>query len=213
MAIRNKRILITAGPTWVAIDKVRVISNTATGETGILIAERLQKCGAKVTLILGPVDARLINSGIKVIRFKFFGELKRILENELRSRRYDLLIHSAAVSDYKPRSRHSGKIRSGKRQWRCVLVPTPKIIDGLKRIDRSLFLVGFKFAPLAGADQLFREAKRLRKRADLDLVVANSRRKNKYCAYLIGPGRETLRPIRSKSELAGRLIKRLKVLL
>ena len=54
MSLKNKRILITAGPTWVAIDSVRVISNIATGETGILLAKRLSLQGAKVTLALGP---------------------------------------------------------------------------------------------------------------------------------------------------------------
>ena len=57
--LKNKKVLITAGPTWVPIDNVRVISNTATGETGILLSEKLKNLGAKVTLLLGPTNLSL----------------------------------------------------------------------------------------------------------------------------------------------------------
>ena len=69
MGFKNKKILITAGPTWIAVDSVRVISNTASGETGQLLADRLAREGAKVTLVLGPVPNRLKNKKVKVIPF------------------------------------------------------------------------------------------------------------------------------------------------
>ena len=50
MKLKNKRVLITAGPTWVKIDKVRVISNTASGKTGLLFADAFKRLGSKVTL-------------------------------------------------------------------------------------------------------------------------------------------------------------------
>ncbi len=56
MSLNGKRILITAGPTWVPIDNVRVISNIATGTTGVLLAWQTSAQGAKVTLVLGPCE-------------------------------------------------------------------------------------------------------------------------------------------------------------
>jgi len=81
--LATKSVLITAGPTWVAIDSVRVISNTATGETGTLLAERFAQQGAKVTLLLGPVSNCCLNKKIRVINFKFFDELRDKLIREL----------------------------------------------------------------------------------------------------------------------------------
>ena len=98
-----KKVLITAGPTWVAIDKVRVISNIASGETGILLADKLSEQGAKVTLVLGPGNDKngIQNSRIKIIRFSFFEELRQALKKELKASRYDFIIHSAAVSGFR----------------------------------------------------------------------------------------------------------------
>ena len=98
MNFKNKHILITAGPTWVPIDSVRVISNIATGQTGISLANQFSSLGAKVTLLLGPqANSIQINNDIKVINFKFFDELKQLLAKELKSKQLDLIIHSAAV--------------------------------------------------------------------------------------------------------------------
>ena len=71
MVLKNKNILITAGPTWVPIDRVRVISNIATGKTGILLAKSANKLGAKVTLVLGPVGEVGLEKEINVKRFYF----------------------------------------------------------------------------------------------------------------------------------------------
>jgi phosphopantothenoylcysteine decarboxylase/phosphopantothenate--cysteine ligase len=83
----NKRILITAGPTWVPIDSVRVISNIATGETGILLAQEAVRRGFGVTLLLGPCDCCCIGQGFKVVRFRFFDELRQRLKEELSSKK------------------------------------------------------------------------------------------------------------------------------
>ncbi len=139
--LKNKRILITAGPTWVPIDSVRVISNVATGETGILLAEKLNAIGAKVTFLLGPAaGVPVINKGIRTIRFRFFDELKKVLIKELSSGKYDIVIHSAAVSDYRPMEKYGAKVSSNKNSWKIRLAPTEKLIDTVKKIDDSLFL-------------------------------------------------------------------------
>lgn len=204
--LRNKRILITAGPTWVPIDGVRVISNIATGKTGILLAEKLQHLGVKVTLLLGPVEACCLNKQIKLIRFNFFDELKDKLITELKSGEYDILIHSAAVSDYRPLKVYSRKIKSAIKKWTLDLIPTEKIIDLIKNIDRSLFTVGFKFEPEAQKNSLIKEAKALLCRSNLDLAVANTVVNKKYRAFIID-GNQIYGPLLSKEVLADKLIR------
>ena len=169
-----KRVLITAGPTWVSIDKVRVLSNIATGETGILLAERLQRLGAKVTLLLGSAGLCCINKKIKLLRFNFFNELKDKITKELKTKKYDIVIHAAAVSDYRPAKIFKGKIRSGINRLKIGLVPTLKIIGLIKKIDPLVFLVGFKFEPGANREKLIKETRGLIRQANLDLAVANS---------------------------------------
>jgi len=185
MNLKNKHVLITAGPTWVPIDNVRVISNIATGETGILLAEKFLRLGAKVTLLLGPVGICCLSKRIRLIHFRFFDELKDNLIKELKSQKYDAVIHSAAISDYKPVKVYTQKVKSGIKNWRVNLVPTEKIIDLIRRLDNSLFLVGFKFQPQATKAVLIKETKKLIRRANLDLAVANTIERNRYAAYIV----------------------------
>jgi len=207
MNFKNKRILITAGPTWVPIDNVRVISNIATGKTGILLAQNLQDLGAKVTLVLGPAESCCLNKQIRLIRFRFFEDLRKIISAELKSKKYNILIHSAAVSDYRPKVKHNRKISSNLKQWRLNLVPTVKIIDLIRKLDASLYLVGFKFEPQAKDSFLLAQARNLRKRVKANLVVANTiDKKDRYRAYVINQGRR-YGPISNREGLVRRLIK------
>ena len=206
--LRNKRILITAGPTWVPIDSVRVISNTATGQTGIILAEKLRKLGFKVTLLLGPVGLCHLNKNIRLLRFKFFEELKAILKRELSRSRYDIIIHSAAVSDYKPRKSFRRKLASGIKNFKIDLIPTEKIIDLFKKRDNSLFLAGFKFEPFVSKKELLAEAAELIKRSACDLVVANTVKAGRYSAYLVTSDK-VQGPLYTKEKLAEQLIKNL----
>jgi phosphopantothenoylcysteine decarboxylase/phosphopantothenate--cysteine ligase len=203
--LRNKRILITAGPTWVAIDDVRVISNTATGETGIVLAERLRKEGARVTLALGPIEGSLKKSGVRILRFRFFDELKYIIAGELARRTYDVVIHSAAVADYRPKVNRGNKIGSELKALNLMLVPTEKIIDGIKKASPRTVLVGFKFEPRMARDTLVREARKLAVRSQADVIVANTRNRNGYEAYVVYQGK-VRGPVRKKSKLADGLL-------
>jgi phosphopantothenoylcysteine decarboxylase/phosphopantothenate--cysteine ligase len=205
-SLSDKKVLITAGPTWVKIDSVRVISNSATGSTGILLAERLARLGAKVTLILGPVASDKINKKIRLLQFQYFDELKALLEKELKSGKFDLAIHSAAVSDYKPKFAQKGKISSGLKELKIKLKPTPKIIDIFKKLQPAITLVGFKFEPEASSLKLIKAARQLICKAKTDLVVANTQKKERYLAYLVTGNQESA-PIFSKKDLADSLIK------
>lgn len=205
MDLTNKRILITAGPTWVSIDKVRVISNQASGETGLLLAEALIKLGAKVTLALGPVDASGINSKIELIRFRFFDELKNLVSKELKLKKYDIIIHAAAVSDYRLKKQYASKIKSGLRSLRLELIPTPKIIDSLKKISPNSLVVGFKFEPGVSNALMINRSRDLLKRSKLDLVVGNTISAGNYRAFLIDHS-DIIGPYLKKKDMAKGLI-------
>lgn len=202
--LKHNRILITAGPTWVPIDSVRVISNTATGETGIILAQELIRLGARVTLLLGPGEYSYLNKKISLIRFRFFDELLSRIKKELKSKKYDIVIHSAAVSDYRSAIEYANKIKSGKNSLKLNLVPTLKIIDLIKKFDPGIFAVGFKFEPKAKKGLLIKISKGLLSRSNLDLAVGNSANK-KYEAYIVGKCGYS-GPFLNKTELAKRLV-------
>lgn len=206
MNLRNKRILITAGPTWVPIDKVRVISNIATGSTGILLAQALVKLDAKVTLLLGPVGACCLNPKVKIIRFRFFDELKSLIEKELVVKQYDIVIHSAAVSDYWLKNSYRQKVKSGIKQWQIGLAPTPKIINSIKKLQPALFLVGFKFTPQLSKAKLVKQARAVMQDSGADLMVANTIYNGRYNAYIVSQS-SVKAAIFSRDKLATALIR------
>lgn len=179
----------------------------ATGCTGMLLAKEAKKQGAAVTLVLGPVsDCILGDSFKKLIRFKFFNELKDILRRELASKKYDIVIHCAAVADYQPRRIYKRKISSGRKRFTLALIPAPKLVDRIKKIDRSLFAAAFKFETEPEKGVLINKAKLLLKRANLDMVVANTISQGRYTAYIIDKKGRISGPILSKEGLAKKLL-------
>lgn len=200
--VTKKKILITAGPTWVPVDAVRVITNIASGQTGILLAERLAKAGAKVTLILGPAGACCINSRVRVIRFRFFDEFRKKILSELRRHKYHAIVHSAAVSDFAPVRLTRGKISSAK-PCRLRLVPLPKIIDDIRRLAPEAKIAIFKFHPGINDAGLIKEARRSLKAHGADLAVANRIRPD-YRAAILDKDKIYFRAS-SKKELAVKL--------
>jgi phosphopantothenoylcysteine decarboxylase/phosphopantothenate--cysteine ligase len=208
MSLKNKRILITSGSTWVPIDNVRVIGNTATGQTGLLLAHEARRQGAHVTLVLGPTSDTIVDKRVKIIRFTYFDELRAILLRELSSKKYDCIIHAAAVSDYRPRSAYKHKIRSGLSNFNLKLVSTPKLVNLVRRYDDDVLAVAFKFEPDAKATVLTSRARRLFERAGLNFVVANTLRKGKYRAYIMEE-HASLGPFVTKYGMAKTLLKRI----
>jgi phosphopantothenoylcysteine decarboxylase/phosphopantothenate--cysteine ligase len=202
VSLNNKRVLITAGPTWVSRDSVRVISNIATGETGILLAKRLSLAGAKVTLALGPSCCADASGKIKIIRFKFFEELKEILAKELRSQAYDAVIHSAAVSDFKPARHIRGKLKSDS-PFTLRLAALPKLVATIKRISPYVKLVMFKLESGLSDHELIRRAREAMCKSNADAIVAN-RIKPKYRAYILDK-EKVYAKVDSKKDLAGKL--------
>src|SRR5665213_1817515 len=132
------RVLVTCGATWTPIDDVRVISNVSSGEMGHLIARAFRRHKASVTVLEGPVTHTLIDKGIKIIKYRFFDELARILKVEL-LKKYDIIVHAAAVSDFKVVGTSKSKIASD-RAMTLKLVTTPKLIKDIKRLSPESFL-------------------------------------------------------------------------
>lgn len=137
------KILVTAGPTWIKIDRVRILTSVFTGYTGLCLARALKKKGHRVTLVMNTHCIR-DTSGLKVLSFRYFEEFKAHVSTELRAQRYDAIVHSAAVSDYTVRSASSGKIPSGKKALRLLLRPTEKIVTLIRRLAPEAVLVQFK---------------------------------------------------------------------
>jgi len=210
MSLKNKRILITAGPTWVAIDKVRVISNIASAKTGIILANKMAALGAEVTLLLGPVGEARLGKKINVKRYSFFDELDSLLKKELSQKKYDAVIHSAAVSDYRPKNIFCGKVKSGRDNFNLALKPTFKIVDRLKKYSPGTLLVMFKLEFGNLGDKLINSARRAMQRAAADLCVVNTFSKNKYKAVIIDRNK-VLDKASSREELAGKLLGLIKI--
>jgi len=200
--LKNKRILITAGPTWVLIDNVRVISNIATGQTGILLAEKLQKLGAKVTLLLGPVGSCCLDKNIRLISFKFFDELKNRLVRELKTKKYDIVIHSAAVADFRPQEIFKGKLKSGKTHS-LKLLPLPKIIQRIHQLAPESKLIPFKLESAVSDAVLIKGAKNLLSKVKGNFIVAN--RLYPYRAFLIDRAGNTVFAANNKIDLVRKL--------
>jgi phosphopantothenoylcysteine decarboxylase/phosphopantothenate--cysteine ligase len=204
MSLKNKKVLITCGPTWVPIDNTRVISNISTGELGQTLACSLLKKGAKVTVLEGPVRKPLQSKHIRIIKYLFYDELLSLLRKVLR-KNFDVIIHAAAVSDYRPKRTLKIKLRSGLKGITLSLVPTQKIIEKIKRLSPKTFLVGFKLEP-DKQKILLNNAAQLIKKSGCDLVVANSLSGNNYKAFIINPENQILAKAGSRVTLVRKLI-------
>lgn len=209
--LKNKKILITAGPVWVAIDRVRVITNIFKGTLGLLMANEAIKKGAKVTLLFGPGPIYLRKreaENLKVIQFEFFNELYKLMKKEISSREYDIVIHSAAVADYMPVKYYKGKIKSGKENLIIELKPTLKIIDQIKRWAPKLFLVKFKLEVDLNKKELIERAYKSMLASNADLMVANDLKDvkdGKHNAYIIDRKKKIV-ICKTKKEISKKLL-------
>ena len=200
--LKNKKILVTAGPTWVPIDDVRAITNVFGGTTGYRIAVLAAEMGAKVTLLLGPYTiketsimtdepfgnilnkakniffarTRMFLSGgkLEIVSYQYFDELMNLMKENISSMEYDAVIHSAAVADYTP-IKTDGKIGSGFNELEIKTAPTPKIISHIKEWDSEIFLVQFKLEVGLTEEELLERAYAGLIKNNGDLVVANNK--------------------------------------
>ena len=215
-SLRNRRILVTAGPTWVWIDAVRHIGNVSTGRTGLAIARTAAARGASVTLLLGPAlaasDGRERET-LQVIDFVTFDDLHGAVREQVSSRTYDAMVHAAAVSDYRPVQEERAKLPSGQEELVLRLRPTPRIVDEVKTLDPDLLLVKFKLEVGRGEAELLAIAAASRIRSRAELIVANdltAYREGLHPAFLLDESGRVVRT-ETTAELADRLVREIEL--
>ncbi|MBN2121056.1 MAG: hypothetical protein JW734_08420 [Candidatus Omnitrophica bacterium] len=167
------KILVTAGPTWVRLDKVRVLTSIFSGATGALTARVFKDKGYRVSLLLGPTRFPFEARGITVLRFKYFEDLQQLLKEQLKDKAYRVVIHSAAVSDYKPYKVQAAKIPSSKKSLLVRLKPAPKLIKQIRKTREDVFLIQFKLEVNKTRKALINAAFRSLVENKSDIVVAN----------------------------------------
>jgi phosphopantothenoylcysteine decarboxylase/phosphopantothenate--cysteine ligase len=169
--LRGKKVLITAGPTIEYIDPVRVITNQSTGKTGVLLASDLVSAGAKVTFIYGP-GKELPPKGVKLVRVETSQEMFNAVKKEMKQK-FDIVILAAAGSDYMPEKPSLSKIKSDQSKIILKLKRAQKIIDQIKKIQKNIFLVGFKAETNVSKEKLIFEARKKLKESNADLMIGN----------------------------------------
>lgn len=172
--LAGKKILVTAGPTYEAIDPVRFIGNHSSGKMGFALAELLAAKGAAVTLISGPSNLKAEHPGIQVINITSAEELFHAVREYWGE--MDGGIFSAAVADYRPKELAAEKIKKKEEELSFQLVKTP---DSLKwageNKQKHQVLAGFA---LETTNALEHGKEKLDKK-NLDFIVINSPEKGK----------------------------------
>ena len=171
-------MLITAGPTIEYIDPIRVITNQSSGMTGVLLAGELIAAGAKVTMIYGPGTEKP-PKGAKVIKISTSKEMFDAVRKEMK-KKLDIVIMAAAISDYTPENASNKKIKSSQKLLKISLKKAPKIIDHIKKIQKDVFLVGFKAETNISKRDLIIEAKRKMSESSADMIIANDIGNSRY---------------------------------
>jgi phosphopantothenoylcysteine decarboxylase/phosphopantothenate--cysteine ligase len=164
--LAGKRILVTAGPTYEAIDPVRAITNMSSGKMGYSVAQAAQEMGADVTLISGPVALPDL-PGIKTINvISAQNMLDAVLQNIPQQ---DVFISVAAVADYRVENASSKKLKKTAGIVELSLVPNTDILTEIARLSEAPFCVGFA----AESENLLEYAEQKRQQKKLPLMAAN----------------------------------------
>ncbi len=166
--LRNKNVLITAGPTYEHIDPVRFIGNYSSGKMGIALAEEAYCRGAKVTLVLGPSEEP-VPQGIELVRVQTANEMF-----EQCSKRFPnahIAILSAAVADYAPAQVAKEKIKKSDETLTLELKKTPDILKYLGTVKKEgQFLAGFALETHNEKENALKKLKQ----KNADIIILNS---------------------------------------
>lgn len=139
--LAGKKVLITAGPTYEAIDPVRFIGNHSSGKMGFAIALELAKRGAKVDLVSGPVSIELSHPNVNIYKVT---SAQQMYDKALTLfSPTDVAIMTAAVADYRPKHKASQKIKKVQQDLNIELESTPDILKSLGQLKKHQFLIGF----------------------------------------------------------------------
>lgn len=200
-SLKGKKALVTAGPTYEALDPVRFIGNHSSGKMGFAVAEELQRRGADVTLVTGPVSIN--TNGLKKIAVTSADEMYQACM----AQEYDIAVMAAAVADYTPVEAAPKKIKKQGNELTLVLKRTKDILAALgSRKTEHQVLVGFA---LETNNEREGALKKLTEK-NADMIVLNSLNDegagfghdtNKVTFYL-RDGKEKVLPLQTKTQLA-----------
>lgn len=165
--LSGKTVLVTAGPTREKIDPVRYITNHASGKMGYAIAEAARDRGAQVILVSGPTSLPQ-PAGVRYVAVESVQEMFDAVMHDLPES--DIVIKSAAVSDYRPKTVHEHKMKKGDGPFVLELDKAPDILKTIGERKTKQFVVGFA----AETQDLAENAKSKLERKNLDMIVANN---------------------------------------
>lgn len=168
LPLRGKQFLITAGPTYEAMDPVRFIGNHSSGKMGYAIAKTAAQLGASVTLVSGPSSLEMNHPLVHLVRVTSAKEMYEASHEVYETS--DVAILSAAVADYRPATIANQKIKKKDTELTIQLEKTDDILASLGALKQQQFLVGFA---LETQNELENAKTKLQKK-NLDLIVLNS---------------------------------------
>ncbi len=165
--LKNLKILISAGPTYESIDPVRFIGNHSSGKMGFALAREAEKRGANVELIAGPVSLETPRN-VQRINVSSADEMKKEIEDRFKNT--DVLIMSAAVSDYQPLKMASNKIKKDELEMSISLKKTPDILKDLAKLKKKQIVIGFALETQSEKKNAYEKMKK----KNLDAIILNS---------------------------------------
>ena len=168
LPLKGKKILITAGPTYEAIDPVRFIGNHSSGKMGFDIAKSAANLGASVILVTGPTHFTVNHSLVHVVKVTSAQEMYDACHQYFNA--VDVAIAAAAVADYRPKNIAEQKIKKNTDNFVIELEKTKDILLSLGEAKKQQFLIGFALE----TDNEIENAKAKIQKKNLDLIVLNS---------------------------------------
>lgn len=205
LPLQGKTVMVTAGPTREAIDPVRFISNRSSGKMGYAMAHAAAEAGAHVILLSGPVHLPA-PQGVERIMIESAEELFAATHAHIDN--VDIFIAVAAVSDYRPRTAKSSKIKKTRAEMTVDLVKSPDILVSVAKLARGPFTVGFA----AETDRIREYALAKLAAKQLDMIVANEVgagigfEQDENAAHVFWRNGDQVFPLVHKSALAQELI-------
>ena len=170
LPLHGKKVLITAGPTYEAIDPVRFIGNHSSGLMGFELAKTAAALGAEVYLISGPSNFTVDDTKIHLIRVVSADEMYDKAHQHFPDA--DIVICAAAVADYRPKTKAQEKIKKNDEHLSLELVKNKDILLSMGQLKKQQYLVGFALE----TENEIENAKEKLKRKNLDAIVLNSLR-------------------------------------
>ena len=164
--LAGKRVLLTAGPTFEAIDPVRGVTNLSSGKMGFALAQACAEAGAAVTLVAGPT-AQPTPAGVMRVDVRSAADMAEAVDSVVKA--CDIFIAVAAVADYTPADAQAKKLKKSAQPLTLALKPTVDILAAVAARPKAPYCVGFA----AETNDVNENAEAKRRRKKLPLLVAN----------------------------------------